>query len=185
MIRPFAAGFLPIMQQNIQEEITAPKNYKPSTVKDRTAWNKFLMFLMDKGYRGSEELDKKDKSLGVALMDEFNKLNPDNKISPEFVPIAQYENAIIRKRKQFPELDEKESEIVSKWLPKSYEQQEISSIDGWLGSKTSKLQYPEFTRIGTDPKNPIRYGADYRKYLSNDNPFVDRAKMVELMQNKK
>lgn len=167
-------NYLELMQQQGgEQELAPPKNYKPSTPQQRAAWNKFLMYVMDKGYRGNVELDKKDQSLGLKLIQEYNKENPDNAVSPEFIPIAQYENAIIRKQKRFPDLDDKQSEAISRWLPKSYEQQEVSAIDGWLGSKTSKLQYPEFRRMGNEGKQ-INYGADYKTYLSGDNPFATK-----------
>jgi hypothetical protein len=161
------------LMSGINEGEHPPKGYKETTTKERYAWNQFLKFVNSKGLTGSAELDKKDKSIGNALLDEFNSANPQLFISKESIPTFQYENAALRKKGQFPELDSTSSLMVYKQLPDKYKKQEVSPIDGWIGSKTSSLAYPEFVVYGDSYGNQkMDFKSNYLDFLKKDNPDI-------------
>lgn len=126
--------------------ILPPSNYKPSGPEQRQNWNRFLDFLKERGMAGNPELDKEDASLGMKLLEEYNKANPDSKVDAGFIPIAQYESYLIRKKGEFPGLTKEEAEYVFGNLKNQYKDRQISNVDSWLGSLTSTQYYPSYQR---------------------------------------
>lgn len=145
----------------------APKGYKPSTVDQRKRWNQFLDFLDKKGVGGSKDLDARDRSLGKKYLQEYNKTNPDAAVSEDFVPTAQYESYLIRKKNQFPGLSEDQSKYAFANLPAAYHNRPISSVDSWLGSATSKQYYPTFESRTKEGKQD--FGTSFEDYLKHAN----------------
>jgi hypothetical protein len=121
-----------------------PSNYKPSTSDQRTRWNKFLDYLSTKGIGGSKDLDVRDKSLGLNYLKEYNKANPKDAVDEGFIPTAQYENYLIRRKNSFPGLNEKQNKDAFYGLSEAYKTKNISPVDSWLGSATSRQYYPTF-----------------------------------------
>lgn len=155
------------------DDKTAPKGYKPSTPKERENWNGFLVHLKNLGLYGSKDLDVKDQSLGMKHLEEYNKNFPDKAVSPEFIPTAQYEAELIRKKGKFPGLtDEQSAELHTKYLPQKYKDQQISGVDGWLGSLTSQQGYPLFITHGDTYGKPINYGTSFEDFVNKDKPEV-------------
>lgn len=142
---------------------TPPANYKPSTVDQRNNWNMFLDFLSVKGVGGSKDLDARDKSMGAQYLKEYNKAHPTNAVDESFIPTAQYESYLIRKKSTFPGLDEKQSQWALARLPEAYRNREISPVDSWLGSATSREYYPTFER-GT-PSGTQKFGTSFEDFL--------------------
>lgn len=128
------------------KEVAAPSGYTPSTPDQRKSWNKFLDFLSEKGIAGSTTLDRRDQTIGLGYLEEFNKSNPKNKIDPSFIPVAQYESHLIRKKNEFPGLTAEESKYAFSGLSPQYKDRPISDVDSWLGSYTSKQYYPTYHR---------------------------------------
>lgn len=122
----------------------APKNYKPSTKDQRTKWNQFLDYLEKKGVGGSKDLDARDKGLGIKYLNEYNKANPDSAVSKEFIPTAQYESYLIRRKNTFPGLTPEQGQYAFGNLAPAFKNKQISGVDNWLGSNTSRQYYPTF-----------------------------------------
>lgn len=142
----------------------APKGYKPSTADDRKKWNMFLDYLGKKGVGGSKDLDARDKSLGRKYLEEYNKENPDSAVSESFIPTAQYESYLIRKKNQFPGLSEQQAKYAFSNLSPAYRNREISAVDSWLGSATSKQYYPTFERVSANEKK--QFGTSFEDYIA-------------------
>lgn len=116
---------------------------KRSTPQQRQAWNAFLKFVKDKGAQGSKELDIKDRARGLALLQEYNKLNPYMPVNEEFIPIAQQEISEIS-RGNFPGIDMDSGQILYQFLPDAIKKRTPSQQDSWFGSLTSQMGYPLF-----------------------------------------
>lgn len=144
-----------------------PSNYKPSTNEQRENWNLFLDYLEKKGVGGSKDLDARDKSLGLQYLKEFNEKNPKNKVDQEFIPVAQYESYLIRKKGEFPGLSDQQAKDAFGGLPVPYKVKPISNVDNWLGSAISRQFYPTFER-GT-PNGTVHFGTSFETYLQAHN----------------
>ena len=152
------------LKEDPADKYPAPKGYKPSTPQQRSNWNQFLDYLEKKGVGGSKDLDARDKSLGKKLLDEYNKANPDKAVSEEFIPIAQHESYLIRKKGQFAGMDEKQAKYAFHNLPEKFRNKEISPVDSWLGSVTSRQYYPTFERVSSSgPKQ--QFGTSFEDYV--------------------
>lgn len=148
------------------KSVAQPKDYKPSSTQERNNWNQFLDFLGSKGMGGNPELDKRDRTRGLELLNEFNKQNPKNKIDPSFIPKAQYESFMIRKQLTFPGLTPEQSNYAFSNLSPQFRNREISDVDNWLGSYTSKQYYPQFENVGDKNGNgKVKYGTDFESYI--------------------
>lgn len=145
---------------------SAPKNYKPLTNQQRTDWNKFLDYLGDNKVGGSTDLDKKDQSLGLTYLNKYRALNPKTTVSPELIPNIQYDQYQLRKGASFPTLAPEELDYVRKGLSPAYLSREVSPVDGWLGSLTSKSYYPVAHR-GTNTAGSYDFGTDIESYVKS------------------
>jgi hypothetical protein len=148
--------------------VTAPKNYKPSSPDDRRKWNQFLDYLDKKGVGGSKDLDEKDQSLGKKYLDQYNKDNPKDAVPEDFIPKAQYENYLIRKKGSFPGLSDEQSKYAFGNLASAYKNKAISAVDSWLGSVTSKQYYPTYVRGGAGGQQ--NFGTSFEDYLKGIKP---------------
>jgi hypothetical protein len=147
-----------------ESSYVAPKGYKPSTPDQRKRWNQFLDFLDKKGVGGSKDLDARDKALGKKYLEEYNKANPDSAIAEDFIPVAQYESYLIRRKNEFPGLTKEQGKRAFSGLSEAFRTRPISAVDSWLGSYTSKQYYPTFERVSnTAPKQS--FGVSFEDYL--------------------
>lgn len=150
------------------ENYKAPKNYKPSTVDQRKRWNSFLDYLSEKGIAGKADLDARDRSLGKKYLDEYNKANPDNAVPAEFIPVAQYESYLIRKKHEFPGMTPDQAGYAFNNLAPKFQNMNISAVDSWLGSATSQQYYPQYRRETTRPagnKDIEQFGTSFEDYV--------------------
>lgn len=120
---------------------------KSLTPVQKEHWNKFVDFMQKSGYKGSAELDNRDKQLGQDLLAKFNKQYPESQISYQDVSTVQgdlqnYRQQLIKKWKANPSTTDAASE--DEIMPG------ISKIDGWLGSKTSSYKFPTASMAHTD-----------------------------------
>lgn len=148
-------------------EYTAPKDYKPSTVDQRSKWNSFLDFLDKKGVGGSKDLDARDKSLGLKYLKEYNETHPDQAVSEDFIPTAQYESYLIRRKGEFPGMSSDQAKYAFSGLSPAYKSREISAVDNWLGSSTSKQYYPTFERHTSS--GTTNFGTSFEGYVKGLN----------------
>lgn len=142
----------------------APKGYTPLTVQQRTDWNSFLDYLGKKGVGGSKDLDIRDKSLGLTYLKQFQKDNPATTVTPDLIPNVQYDQYLIRKGESFNGLTPDQMKYMRQGLNPAYLAREVSPVDNWLGSVTSKLYYPQ-ARRGDNIGNSYFYGPDIESYV--------------------
>jgi hypothetical protein len=145
--------------------LAAPNGYKPSNAQQRSNWNRFLDFMASKGLGGSTDLDKRDRTLGMDMLNEFNKNNPNFKVDPSFVPVAQYESHLIRRKGEFPGLKPEDAKYAFAKLSPQFKERPISAVDNWLGSQTSKQYYPNFERVSASGKQS--FGTSFEDYISS------------------
>jgi hypothetical protein len=95
-----------------------------------------LNFVDSAGYKGSKELDVRNKNLGATLFSQFKQQNPDITIDYSIVPSVQ--NAL-RQIHQF-NLDFQKRH--GKQIDDSTAFSGVSKVDGWFGSLTSQYKFP-------------------------------------------
>lgn len=143
----------------------APKGYKASTLQQRTDWNNFLDYLGTEKLQGSKELDKRDQNLWTSSFKKFKKANPNITIDESFVPIAQYEGALLRSDSEVPGVASKQVvNNFNKVLGDPWKKN-ISPIDSWVGSITSQMYYPQHKGERNVPSFGMDYDA-YNQYIS-------------------
>lgn len=142
----------------------APANYTPLSVTQRQDWNNFLMYLDKKGIGGSKDLDVKDKNIGLAYLKQYQKENPNTTINPHIISNVQYDQYLLRKGDSFNGLTPEQMSYMRKGLNPSYLAREVSPVDNWLGSITSKLYYPQ-ARRGDNVGNNYNFGVDIESYI--------------------
>lgn len=145
-------------------EPPTPQNYQRSNAQQRNNWNTFLDFLAKKGMGGSPELDKRDRTRGLELLNEFNKANPANKVDPSFLPVVQYESTMIRRHGRLPGFTQEQNEYLFKNLADKYKNYPTSKVDNWLGSHSSQQYYPRYKRQDAG-KPDMLYDADYESLM--------------------
>ena len=136
----------PVFDTNVwnPNKLEYSKGYEPDPVK----WNKFTTWLAQqrdetgKVVAGNPELDKRDKDRSKTFIEQWNKLNPEQKIGVDDIRYAQ--DWYIRQGKPINEGQKTNTKP--------------ASPDLWLGSKTSKIQFPvkqgKYTDYSKAPKDP-------------------------------
>jgi len=136
-----------------------PTGYKPLSMGQRADWNKFVRYLnRDKKVGGSEDLDKRDKRLGLDYLDEYRKNNPDFSITPDMVPYVQYEFQQLKNTNALPGVEP--TGRVKTLITDYFNNRNVSPVDGWIGSLTSRQGYPEITEFSDDPEKRY-WGLNY------------------------
>jgi hypothetical protein len=143
-----------------------PEGYRALTVDERAQWNGFLDYLDKQKLGGSATLDQRDQSLGLKAMAAYKKANPNFTITPDRVPSIQYEQYQIRKGDSFYGLAPEQVKYVRNGLSPAYMNLPVSPVDGWLGSLTSKLRYPQAHR-GTNTDGSYEFGTDVESYVKS------------------
>lgn len=140
----------------------APKGFKPLTNQERGQWNNFIRFVREKGLIGSTDLDQRDKSIGRALLAEYKKANPDFSITEARIPDVQYEFQLMKDTGSLPNVDSQSfaGSTTLPWFKGELGKKDISGVDGWFGSLTSRQAYPEVAPFSDDPDKRY-YGTDY------------------------
>lgn len=149
-----------------KKKIDPPKGYNPLTVIQRKNWNDFLDYLQKEGVGGSKELDKRDQTLGVTYLNKYNKENPDKAIDSSMIPYVQYEQQLLRKGDEFPGLTPEQFKYVRNGLNPKYMERQVSDVDSWLGSVTSRSYYPT-ARRGTNTGESYDFGVDIESYVKS------------------
>lgn len=156
------------------EEDAPPKGYKPLTIKQRADWNNFVRYLnRDLKIGGKKELDDRTKATGLALLAEYKKKNPDFSITPDLVPHVQYEFKHLKDSASLPGINPqgRVKDIVKGY----FQDRDISPIDGWIGSLTSRQGYPEVTEFSDDPQKRY-WGLDYEGASGYEKEVWDKKK---------
>jgi len=157
-----ANDLLAAYEEDSAEENNPPKGYKPLTPEERYQWNNFVRFLnKDKKIGGDKSLDERDRSRGIEYMEEYRKLHPEFTITPSMIKNVQYEFQLLRDVNSLPDQTELNPHI-KKLLGANYPaEREISDVDGWIGSLTSRQTYPELQAF-SDDKSQTAWGTNYR-----------------------
>jgi hypothetical protein len=144
------------------EGVEPPKNYKPLTSEERAQWNDFIRFVnQEKKMGGDKSLDVRDKSVGIELMEEYRQKNPKFTLTPAQIPSIQYEHNTMREMNALPDQTDLNPHIKSLIKNSFPADRELSPVDGWLGSLTSKQAYPEIQEFTDDPLKQ-KFRVDYR-----------------------
>jgi hypothetical protein len=155
-----------------------PANYQPLSVEERAQWNNFLDYLDKQKLGGNPVLDQRDQSLGLKQLAAYKKANPSFAITPDRIPSIQYEQYQLRKGDSFSNLTPEQLKYVRNGLNPAYMAHEVSPIDGWLGSITSKLYYP--TAYRSDNRgNKYMFNTDIESYVNSlkDSNLQDKFKV--------
>jgi hypothetical protein len=162
----------------------APKGYKTLSVMQRKDWNDFLDYLQKEGVGGKADLDKRDQTLGLSYLKKWNAANPDRAIDPSIIPNIQYEQYLLRKTDRFPGLKPEEIAFIKRGLRTAsgtspYLDREVSPVDGWLGSITSRLFYPTSYR-STNTGEKYDFGVNMEDYVrSLNNPDLAKKYLIQ------
>lgn len=132
--------------------ISKPSGYSPLTVKQREDWNKYLLYLDDKGIAGSPDLDKGEPTKGSIELKSYLEANPNSSLTKfgnqeELVKSIQYEMQLIRRGEEFPGLSPFELKAMQTLLLKTrkpFMMVDRSEVDGNPGQFTTKEFYPVF-----------------------------------------
>lgn len=140
----------------------APEGYKPLSSGERKQWNDLIRFVNSKGMLGSTELDKRDRSMGTELMEEYRKANPSFTLTPDRIPHVQYEFQLIRDSGALPNVNAESfaGRSTLPWFKGELSKKKVSDVDGWFGSLTSQQAYPEIAPFSDDPEKRM-FGTDY------------------------
>jgi len=128
---------------------TPPATDAPLTPQQKKAWNDFLDYLKKAGYQGNKSLDNHNMALGQNMLNRFNAMYPGEKVTYAEIPKVQAEMQNIRQQ----------AVANYKKNPSQYQgvkseddiMQNLSPVDGWLGSKTSMHKFPTATLIVQRP----------------------------------
>lgn len=134
----------------------------PLTNQQKQDWNGFLDFVDKQGYKGNPVLDDRNQQLGSYLMQKYRSLNPKATITYQDVPRVQ------------SELNQYRTNLVNQWKAGKVAPMEgvnteadimpgLSSVDGWLGSKTSSHKFPVAIATNSDGSKQ-NYGVDVAAY---------------------
>jgi len=143
----------------IDEEKNIPKGYKPLTQQQRGDWNKFVRYLnRDLKVGGSKDLDDRTKDTGIGYLNAYRKANPDFSVTPDMVPYVQYEFQQLKNTNSLPNV--RPQGRVKSLVQDYFNTRDVSPVDGWIGSLTSRQGYPEVTEFSDDPQHRY-WGLDY------------------------
>ena|ERR1700743_2999653 len=144
----------------------APKNFRQPTPQERKDWNDFLDYLGTNKVGGSTDLDKRDQSLGLTYLNKYRKANPKTTVTADMIPNYQYDQYLLRKGDSYPGLTPEQLKYVRNGLNPAYMARPVSPVDGWLGSITSKLYYPQAHR-GTNTGQSYDFGVNIEDYVNS------------------
>lgn len=110
------------------------------SIEDKQRWNGFIHYLSVNKLNKNPDLDKRDVSLGMTLLNQYNKENPKSAVDPSIIPRVQNELQLYRANlvKQW-----KAGKIQSDVKSEAEIMPGISSVDGWPGTKTLSSAFPE------------------------------------------
>lgn len=133
----------------------------PLTPEEKKQWNGFVDFLDKAGLKGSPMLDNRNTAMGAKLMEEYRKANPSFSLTYDRVKDVQgdlqtYRADMVDKFKN--------GKIVVEGVKSEEEiMPGLSSVDGWLGSKTSSWKFP--TALLTESSGANKnFGVDISAY---------------------
>lgn len=157
---------------SISSDSNPPKGYKPLSINQKNEWNGFLKYLYQNKYSGNKDLDTgEDKT--AQLIDMYKKVNPSFSITPQMVPIVQYEISQLQQGK----IPDKNGKLVNvmdngfgKAIPSIYYGRQVSPVDGRIGSLTSAEPFP--IQISKDLNK--NWGTDYWSYIKDMNQFMKK-----------
>lgn len=136
-----------IFEGNVREYPMQQGGVTPQNMQD---WNSFIDYLEKEGYKGNADLDIRDKNLSSSLLTQYNKLNPKSTLNYNMVPAFQQE--FVNYRQKVIDDFRTGKAGISGLTKDNYSSvvgedfsgfwPEISRVDNWLGSKTSKWKFP-------------------------------------------
>lgn len=126
------------------------------TPQEKENWNKFIQFVADQKMTGHPDLDRRDKSVGMGLLQHFNQVYPNAKLDPAIIPRVQ------------KELQDYRTNLIGQWKggkiqtdakDESEIMPNLSPIDGWPGTRTLSHRFPVATATNSD-KSVTNFGTN-------------------------
>lgn len=155
-------------------EEVPPAGYKPLSQQKRMQWNNFVRYLnRDKKVGGSKELDDKTAATGLKYLEEYRKEHPDFTLTADEVPFVQYEFQQLKNTGGLPGIEPQGR--VKTLVDQYFNNRDVSPVDGWIGSLTSRQGYPEVTEFSDDPEKRY-WGLDYEGASQYEKSQWDRKK---------
>lgn len=99
--------------------------------------------------------------LGLSLMDQYKKKNPDFSITPEQIPHIQYEHQQLRNGDSFGNLGSEQLNYLRQGMNKSYLNKPVPEPNGHFDNATAGLYYPTAKNGDTD------HGTDIEGYVNS------------------
>lgn len=130
------------------------------TPQEKENWNKFIQFVADQKMTGHPDLDRRDKSVGLGLLNHFNQMYPNAKLDPAIIPRVQQELQDYRANliKQW-----KGGKIQTDAKDESEVMPNLSPVDGWPGTRTLSHRFPVATMTNPD-KSVTNFGTNIDAY---------------------
>lgn len=116
------------------------ENDPPITNKIRQGWNDYISWLKSKGLAGDASLDK--NGLGVKMINQYRKENPDTPITPDLVTPIQKDFGKYRQY-ALKQIDDGEAMLdPHSGATKENFMKGLSIVDGIPGQRTTSFSYP-------------------------------------------
>lgn len=116
-----------------------PENEQPITNQTRKDWNDYLAWLETKKLRGKPELDK--NNLGIQMIEEYRKVNPNTTITKEMVVPIQKEFQKYREW-SLDQVKQGKAQLTPGVTPDNY-MKALSIVDGIPGQRTTSFAFPQ------------------------------------------
>lgn len=148
-------------QFDLKTAIQYGKGQRQLSNDEKTRWNHFIQFVADKGMVNHPDLDRRDKSVGMGLLQAYNAANPKMALDTGIVPLVQQS------------LQDYRGNLVNQWKSgkiqadgvKSADEimPNLSAVDSWPGSKTLSHRFP--IAVTTHSDGTVQnYGTDVAAY---------------------
>lgn len=160
----------------------ANNTYKKLTPGEMQFWNGYVDYVASKGYKGSPDLDVRDKGISKNLYDEYAKTQNFATPYDHFIPavqsnIKQQRQDLIDQARQGKavidgminkfgvgnHLDIGDEQLNQKFMSG------LSQVDGWAGSKTTSYKFPMLTQprvSGFIPGETLRDQNQYKQQMN-------------------
>lgn len=120
-------------KQDLSSAIDYGKKNQPLDNETKTRWNNFIQFVADQKQNTNPDLDRRDKSVGMGLLQAYNQAYPAKALPLDVIPRVQTDLQVYRQG------------LVNQWKAGKLQADvkdereimpSISQIDGWPGTKT-------------------------------------------------
>lgn len=135
---------------------------KPLSNAEKMMWNSYLEFMDKQGMKGNPALDDRNTNLGAFYFNKYKAMTPGFSLTYQDVPRVQadmqaYRDNLVNQYKSGKIAATPDIKSDADIMPN------LSSIDGWLGSKTSSHRFPVATATNSNGTT-VNYGVNTQAY---------------------